>query len=145
MRKELIYAIWSCEALGSLQIDIASLPTKLACVRYCTVSILTSTYVCVQLFSLNLKKSRFRSQLTDAHLNPTSKVAAAQSLVADINMLNDFKFLRVAVLWINSKWKYWLYNYVQNCLALLKHKDVIMAQITKWVWHRCSKYIWIFM
>jgi len=30
----LIYAIWSCEALGSLQINIASLPTKLACVRY---------------------------------------------------------------------------------------------------------------
>jgi len=99
MRKELIYAIWSCEALGSLQIDIASLPAKLACVRYCTVSILTSTYVCVQMFSLmNLKKSRFRSQLMDAHLNPTSKVAAAQSLVPDINMLNDIEFLRVAVL-----------------------------------------------
>jgi len=28
----LIYAIWSCEALASLQIDIASPPTKLACV-----------------------------------------------------------------------------------------------------------------
>jgi len=26
MRKWLIYAIWSCEALGSLQIDIASSP-----------------------------------------------------------------------------------------------------------------------
>jgi len=35
MRKWLIYAIRCCEALGSLQIDIASLPTKLACVRYC--------------------------------------------------------------------------------------------------------------
>jgi len=35
MRKWLIYATWSCEALGSLQIDIASLPTNLACARYC--------------------------------------------------------------------------------------------------------------
>jgi len=34
MRKWLIYAIWPCEALGSLQIDIASPPTKLAFVRY---------------------------------------------------------------------------------------------------------------
>jgi len=34
MRKRLIYAISFCEALGSLQIDIAP-PTKLACVRYC--------------------------------------------------------------------------------------------------------------
>ena len=34
MRKWWSYAIWSCEALGSLQIDIASTPTKLACVRY---------------------------------------------------------------------------------------------------------------
>jgi len=35
MRKLLIYAIWSCEILGSLQIDIAHPPTKLACVGYC--------------------------------------------------------------------------------------------------------------
>ena len=33
MRKWLIYAIWSCEALGLLQIDIAP-STNLACVRY---------------------------------------------------------------------------------------------------------------
>ena len=35
MRKLLIYAIWSCGVLGSLQIDIAPPHTKLACVRYC--------------------------------------------------------------------------------------------------------------
>jgi len=40
-----------------------------------------STYVCEQLFSLNLNKSRFRSQLIDAHLNSTLKLATAQSLV----------------------------------------------------------------
>ena len=38
MRKWLIYTIWSSEPLGSLQIDIASLSTKLACVRYSSLS-----------------------------------------------------------------------------------------------------------
>jgi len=52
------------------------------------MSIFTSTYVGEQLFSLiNLNKSRFRSQLTDAHLNSTLKAATAQSLEPDINML----------------------------------------------------------
>jgi len=48
---------------------------------------LISTYICEKLFSLiNLNKPRFQSQLTDAHFNSTLKVAAAQSLVPDINM-----------------------------------------------------------
>jgi len=42
MRKWLIYALWSCEALGSLQIDIAS-PTFLACVRYCYYAFVAET------------------------------------------------------------------------------------------------------
>jgi len=51
------------------------------------MSMFATTYACEQLFSLNLNKSRFRSQLTDAHLNSTLKVVIviAQSLVPDIN------------------------------------------------------------
>jgi len=56
-----------------------------------------STYVCEQLFSsINLNKSRFRSQLTDAHLNSTLKVATAQHLVPDINMLVNAKICQVS-------------------------------------------------
>jgi len=42
----LIYALWSCEALGSLQIDIASPPTKSSCVRYWLLGDRVSTVNC---------------------------------------------------------------------------------------------------
>ena len=35
----MVYALWSCEGLGSLQIDIAFPPNKSVCVRYCLVQI----------------------------------------------------------------------------------------------------------
>jgi len=50
-----------------------------------------SIYVYKQLFSLNLNKSQYRSQLTNPHLSSTTKSATAQSLVPDINVLVNAK------------------------------------------------------
>ena len=45
-----------------------------------------------RLFTLiNLNKSRFRSQLTNAHFNSLLKVATAQTLVPDMNLLTVAK------------------------------------------------------
>jgi len=52
------------------------------------MSLFSSIYVCEQRLPLvNLNKSRFRSQLTDAHLNSTLKDAVAQYLVPDMNIV----------------------------------------------------------
>jgi len=60
------------------------------------MSMFTNTYVCEQMFSLSLSKSRFRSELTEAHLNLTLKVATAQSLVPDINILVNAKRCQIS-------------------------------------------------
>ena len=64
-----------------------------------TMSVFAGTYghVCEQLFSLmNINKSRFRSQLTDAHLNSTLKVATAQSWLRHIDMLVTAKMFQIS-------------------------------------------------
>jgi len=54
-------------------------------------------FVSKQLLSLkNLNEYRFRSQLTDAHLNSSLKVATAQFVVPDINMLVNAKRFQVS-------------------------------------------------
>jgi len=76
--------------VGSTYPNLKELASKI-------MSMFGSTYACEQLFSLmNLNKSRFRSQLTDSHLNATLKVATAQTLVPDINMLTNAKRCQVS-------------------------------------------------
>ncbi|KAH1165284.1 hypothetical protein KIL84_022843 [Mauremys mutica] len=60
------------------------------------MSLFGSTYICEKLFStMNINKSKYRTQLSDAYLAAIQKVSTAQSLRPNINKLTELKCCQV--------------------------------------------------
>lgn len=83
--------------LGSFYQYVGPKYPQINCLVSKIMSMFGSSYVCEQLFSvMNLNKSRLRSRLTDEHLNSIMKIATAQSIVPNIDVLVQAKRCQVS-------------------------------------------------